>query len=209
MSLIGHWQLNDGSGSTASDVSGNGLDGTINGDPSWVASNLGGALAFDGAENYISVPDDAALRIIGDISILFWMRKDAEAADWARLVGKGESDYRNYGVWEEYDGKRILFQQYDRDNRYQLQLYSASELEIDTWYHVACVLNGATASIYIDGVLDASGTQSGVPPTTSDPLTIGYAEYFDYFSGTLDDIRLYNHALSASEISDIFGAGSP
>jgi len=208
MSLIAQWSLNDGSGNTASDISGNSHDGTLQGNASWVASGLGGAVSFDGTDSYISVPDHPSLRITGDLSIAFWLKKNAEAADWVRLVGKGTQDYRTYGVWAEYSGQRILFQQYDADYRYQLQLYSQAELDVGTWYHVACVAEDTAARIYIDGALDSTGQRSGTPYSTTEPLTIGYG-IFDFLNGEMDDVRLYDHALTGSEVSSIYALGTP
>ena len=97
--LVGHWMLDDGSGTTASDSSGNGNDGTITNnpdfdDPTWIAGpNGGGAMEFYGdtsvygSANHIDCGNDASLDITGPISIALWIRPDADDPE-----GKGSPD---------------------------------------------------------------------------------------------------------------------
>jgi hypothetical protein len=120
--LVGHWPLDEAaSASTAADVAGS-FDGSYLG-ASTRSANVPPAMVgfpdpasrdFSGAGGSVSVPNAAALQFTGDMTIAFWMYKTSEAADWQRLVGKGNSTLRNYGVWEESGaGTRILFQQYN------------------------------------------------------------------------------------------------
>ena len=156
------------------------------------------------------LPDNTATRIAGDISIAFWMRKDTEAGDWVRLVGKGATSPRNYGVWEETgSGRRILFQQRDASFSNIVELYSATDIEVGQWYHVVAVAEGSTARLYIDGQLDAMGSRTGTPVTSADPVTIGHAGFHTFLNGALDDVRVYRRALSDYEAANLFRRGAP
>ncbi|MHC4168510.1 MAG: hypothetical protein ACYSWQ_16280 [Planctomycetota bacterium] len=59
--LVGHWRFDEGSGTTAFDSSGNGNDGTLNGGPNWVVGYLGGALEFDGSDDWVDCGNDPSL----------------------------------------------------------------------------------------------------------------------------------------------------
>jgi PKD repeat protein len=205
--LVAHWTLDDGSGMTAADATGHGNTGTITGGAAWTSGVRGGALSFDGADDYVSVPDAPSLRLTGDCTFAFWMYKTSEAADWQRLLGKGAPNVRNYGLWEEAGaGKRILFQQYAGDGTPILGLFSTTAIEVGAWYHIAGVVSGSTVSLYVNGALDASTVRAGTPGTSADPLTIGYAGYHAKYPGRLDDVRVYSRALSAAEIAALLAS---
>ena len=78
-----------------------------------------------------------------------------------------------------------------------------------TWYHVAAVVRGSNVSLYINGKLDASGKRSIAAPTTTEPLTFGYGGWNDHYPGILDDVRIYNRALTAEEIAKLHSEAIP
>jgi hypothetical protein len=204
--LVAHWTLDEGSANAAHDASGNGHHGTVSGAPQWGEGKSGGALVLNGKDAQVTVPDAPALRIKGDITLAFWVRKDGEIADWQRLVGKGDSSRRTYGVWY-YNGK-LLWQHYNDAGGAVLDLHGTAVLEAGRWYHVACVVSGTQAAIYVDGKQDVAGTRTGEPAVSSDaPLTMGHAGYHSFFPGALDDVRLYRRALSAEEIQSLHALG--
>jgi hypothetical protein len=208
--LLAHWKLDDAIGTAAADVSGNNNTGILLNGPSWTAGTRGGALSFDGVDNSVSVADNPSLRMTGDCTFALWVRKNSEAADWQRLIGKGNPMQRSYGLWEEAGaGKRILFQQYAADGTPIVNLFSNAQLDAGRWYHVACVVSGSAVSLYINGSLNATGIRSGTACTSADPLTLGYAGYHAYFPGLLDEVRVYNKALSSTEIVELATTSTP
>jgi hypothetical protein len=201
--LVAHWNLDDSHGSSALDSSANGNTGTLVNGPAWTQGVSGGALRFDGIDDAVSVTDTSVLRLVGNCTFALWVKKDREVSDWQRLIGKGNPTQRNYGIWEEAGlGKRILFQQYAANGTPIIDLFSASSIEVGSWYHIACVVNGNTVLLYINGKLDATGSRSGIPGTSSDPLTLA-GGFHAPFPGSLDDVRVYARALSASEVAGL------
>ena len=75
--MLGWWRLNEGSGSTASDSSGNNNDGTLVGNPQWVVGVAGSALEFNGTSDFVNCGNDESLDITGPITITCWMRPSA------------------------------------------------------------------------------------------------------------------------------------
>jgi hypothetical protein len=161
-----------------------------------------GCLNFSSATAQVSVPGTAALTITGDFTVAFWMYPNADGTDWQRLVGKGNSLDRTFGVWREPNaGHHILFQQYNAGSAV-INITTAATTPNTAWTHVACRISGTTATVFLNGASSASGTRSGLPSTVvTDPLTFAYAGFHTSFPGRLDDIRVYNRALADSDIS--------
>ncbi|MCD4830861.1 MAG: prepilin-type N-terminal cleavage/methylation domain-containing protein [Anaerohalosphaeraceae bacterium] len=195
--LVGHWKMDDGSGSsTAADSSGNGNNGTlvgINPATDWVTGIIDGALYFDGWRDYVDCGRDSSLDITGDITIALWLRADSfnRTCDIFTKGGRNVS----YSLWLHRTG-RVIFEL----NNSNLVSGAGSELSIGKWHHIAAVRDGTTRKIYIDGQEDVSGTYAPAIGTTTGVLTISRIASFD---GRMDDVRLYNTALSAAEIAQL------
>jgi hypothetical protein len=207
--LVGYWSLNDGAGTQATDSAkiGTPNHGALAGGPAWISGASAGALNFDGVDDKVTVPDAAALRLTTGMTIAFWYRKTAEPGNWTRLVGKGESNSRNYGVWEHpgsADG-RILFQ-YFKSGPLSQSVPSTTHLVLNRWYHVACTWDGTTGRIYLDGVENGAGAMSGAPLTSADSLVFGSYGGTPNMPGALDEVAIYNRALSAAEVAALMSA---
>lgn len=209
---LGHWKGDDG----ATDASGNGHSGTCSAGavtskevPKTRFANPG-SLQLDGMSGIVSIPDAPALRITGDLTIAFWKRKTATVKDWVRLVGKGNGAQRNFGIWEYPDGDgRLKFQIYSAGGQSVLELDSPAGVPLDAWAHVVCTVSVNAAAMYLNGVLVANGTRNGEPGTSADPLTLGHAGFHAAFTGLLDDVRIYDRALSMGEIVYLAGGQGP
>ena len=158
------------------------------------------ALNFDGNDQAV-VPDNTALRIPGDMSVEVWFKIDNHSGGWTRVVGKGASGPRNYGVWYHQDGI-FLFQQYGSGGGTDARFNTA--VQLGQWYHMAAVRGSGTAKLYLNGQLDPSaGTDTSpvtTPSTSTDPVTIGHAGYGYHHKGQIDEVRIWNVARTQSEI---------
>lgn len=199
--LVGHWRMDEGSGTTASDSSGNGLGATLLNGTAWGTGAMGNALAFDGVNDQASVADSSSLRLTNAFTIALRVKKNGEATSASRLVGKGGSSQRSYGVWEAAGSSGKILLQFTTTNGVLRQLTGNRDLALGRWYHVVCTWDGLTGRIYLDGEQDASGTLEGTPITSNAALTFGYAGYLGAFPGSIDDVQLWDRALAASEVS--------
>ena len=204
--LVGWWRLDETAGATAADASGNGHSGTlVNMDPSsdWGAGRVGGALDFDGVNDFVQVANDAALTPANAITVAAWIRPTATMTSYARIASSG-----NY--WEAWhftsspSGSNDLIVWMGNGVRAQT---APNVLRLDEWQHVAFTYDkdaGGTdeVRIYIDGVLAATGDYSAAISPTSQPLWIGSAgnPASNLFTGKMDDVRIYNRALSVTEV---------
>jgi fibronectin type 3 domain-containing protein len=196
--LVGYWKFDEGSGITANDSSGHTNIGTLGAGPSWVEpGKIGpGALQFNAAKNqFVTIPDSTSLDPTNALSITAWVY----ATNWTgnrRVLEKGNSD----------DQYRLLVE--NGVFKFDLTGVGTATTALPPtaqWVHVAGTWNGSTMSIYYNGVLKTSVAAKGTNATTGDALVIGAKNGSgtagDYCQGMLDDVRVYNRALSAAEIS--------
>ena len=92
--LIGYWKFDETSGTSAQDATGNGNDGTLNGDPQWAAGMLGGALEFDGDGDYVDVGDDPIFQITDQITVACWIKVTQFTIDWQAIFTMGDDSWR-------------------------------------------------------------------------------------------------------------------
>ncbi|MDB6067149.1 MAG: type sorting protein [Pedosphaera sp.] len=195
--LVGYWKFDENSGITAADSSGNKNTGTLASGPTWTAPGKVGtsALTFNSAnQQFVTVSDSASLDGTNGLTICAWVN----AVNWTgnrRVLQKGNND-------NQY---RLLAE----NNVFKFDLSGVAALTTTlpssgTWVHVAGTWNGSTMAIYYNGVLRTSISTTGTVATTTDALTIaaknGSGAAGDYMLGSLDDVRVYNRALSPSEI---------
>lgn len=169
------------------------------------------SFSFDGVSGMVTVPDAPGLRVTSDFTVAFWKRKVAVTNDWVRLVGKGDGAQRTFGLWE-FPGaeNRIKFQIYNNGGGSVLDIDSNVAIPLNTWAHITAVVSVNAAALYIDGKPVATGLRTGDSANGPHPLTFGHAGYHGFFAGQLDEIRLYNRALSMSEIVYLAGGnGAP
>ena len=213
--LIGYWPLNELSGMTTADVSGNGNDGTLTNmtGAEWTTGKIGGALTFDGIDDEIIIPDDDALDGVNRLTISFWIYPTVVDGNPRGPISKRvqyTSEY-SYGVFP-YGGNHINVDIDGNNNRFACP----ATLQANHWYHVAVVFDGTVpaagrVSVYLNGVLDCTRYEASASiPNTNSNLVIGhlFGNSSGFFAGTIDDVRLYGIALSESEIQALYGMGN-
>jgi hypothetical protein len=181
----------------AKDESGFGNNGTVNG-ATLTADRVGqpnSAYHFDGVDDYIRTADSPSLNLTGNLSIAAWIRP-TRASFGVPII------FSNMLEVSPHDGYQLRFASGGgvRFMSGDISLFGSKVVPLNTWTHVAATLSGATARIYINGVLDVSGTV-GVPTSSSVAQTIG-ASYspFYFFQGEMDEVRIYNRALANTEV---------
>ncbi|HUU16920.1 MAG TPA: LamG domain-containing protein [Sedimentisphaerales bacterium] len=202
--LVAWWKLDDGSGTTAVDSSGNGHNGTLVGDTSWVDGIDGGALAFDGDGDYVDIGKDPDFDIKNQITVSAWIKVNAFDRDWQAIVAKGDRAWRlqrNTGDRTlEFACSGLVAPGTDWG-----QIYGNTDVNDGHWHHVAGVYDEEKLYLYIDGNLDASAVAPGTIRVNDEPVYIGENSQTPnrFWNGLIDDVRIYSYALSAEEISEI------
>ena len=210
--LVGWWTLNE-LGSTAYDYSGNGNDGTIYGA---VLTNgkSGGALSFDGIDDYIKVSDDDVFNM-DDYTIEMWVYNEAGDDSWPTLINRHSQTTGGPGFWWSYttgtDESQINFQYTDGSGYHAVNW--PNTLSKDSWTHIAFVFDESSEEVdlFINGASQGiKSTPNALPVTSGD---IYFGEYQGSSSsrysllGNLDEIKIYNRILSSTEIHQNYQAG--
>ena len=214
-SLVGWWRFEEGSGSIAYDSSGYDNDGTLNGDPNWVAGREGlYALDFDADGDYVNVPDiDGSLDIDSNLTIAAWVRLNSVGAH-ATIVNKqpsgtaGDNYPGNYTFFVRSSTGMLRLAHQTTTGTTSQYYESTTAVSVGDWDHVAVTLvEGDSVKFYIDGSPAGTSPQSATWGILNDePLRIGVRkDMANGFNGRMDDVRIYNRALSEANIADIAG----
>ncbi|MBS3144043.1 IPT/TIG domain-containing protein [Candidatus Woesearchaeota archaeon] len=210
-SLVGHWKFDDtvGVSDPAIDSSIYNLPGTCASGacPSYLSASgqLNGAYDFDGTNDELTVADDDLLDLTTQGTIMAWIKRDS--SKWHGIIAKGNVPNHAYEI-EVTPG-----------NRFNCRVgggnfaSSTTTIAVNTYYHIACTWNAGTLRLYVNGVLEQ--TVAGIPnaPANSGALHIGSwppasGPDWDWMDGKIDDVRIYNRGLSASEIQTAMGTST-
>jgi hypothetical protein len=197
--LVAHYAFEN----DTADSSGNGLDGTIIGDATFVDGVKGMALDFNG-DDYVDCGGVAEFSFTDAMTVSTWVNIRSRTTAWMTIVAKGENAWR-LAVNNETTGIHYAF---SGGTRGWQAANTATELAFDEWYHVAATYDtNVGALVYIDGVLDASNPNLDGIDTNGLPLLLGENPEATgrLFDGILDEVMLYDRALSKEEI--LFLAG--
>jgi len=210
--LVGSWNMDEGTGTTAYDGSDEGNDGTLIGGPKWTADSpplAGGAgggssLQFDGVDDYVQ--NSTLSNQLQNTSYVVYVRS---ASINSGIFGFGFGSKYENSLRIDGDGK-AHFYYYDGAVR---DVISSSVINDNNWHQICVSINSTTVSIYVDGIYENSLVAT---PNQSVPdFRIGMTRYYDgggvtiYFNGTIDSVRIYNRALSAEEVRYHYNHGGP
>lgn len=180
-----------------------------------VVTGICNARLFDGnSADYITVKDynspnaaDNTLRIAGkNMTVEAWVKWDGHGGDWQRIVGKGDPNKRNYGLWMK--PSEWLFQIYDGlGGMCNVSDTGAANAPDEKWHYLAGTYDGSNIKIYLDGKKIAESGCNITPATSADPLTIGYAGYHAPFSGIIDEVTVSKATKSGTDIQARFDQG--
>lgn len=202
--LVLYLAFNEGTGKTTKDLSENGNDGQIH-DAKWVDGKFGKALEFDGTKAYVEVPNNKSLNITKAVTVEFWINPGGPFTSYSGIVHKGTANAdrpNNYDLqtWSGNDKIQLVYSHAGNNNEWHPTdtIFSPNK-----WYHVAGVidpLGSKKMSLYVNGELDGEkGVASEEMQLTDNPLWI-CRRHDAFFNGILDEVVIYNRALTEDEI---------
>jgi PKD repeat protein len=199
--LVAAYSFDEGSDTTVTDVSGQGNHGTLT-EATWTTQGkFGAALVFNGTTSWVTVPDAPSLDLTTGMTLEAWVYPTVTLTGWRPVIQKEGP--------EGQDGVAYFLQANSDVNQPAIGMFINSEeilyghtrLVAGSWTHLAATYDGTWQRLYINGVEVAQRVQTGLIASSSSALRIGGDSVWkQYFQGRIDEVRIYNRALSVSEI---------
>jgi hypothetical protein len=208
--LVAEWHFDEGSGVSVEDTSVNTNNGTlVNMDATvWVTGKNGTALQFDGVDDYVDCGNDASLDITDAITIELWLNPNVagEGVTNAAPVCKAEAEVDwSWQLRYNAPGGYMGFQ-FNGDPEGSTWVSVNQNLTPGDWYHVAGTFDGTTLRCYLNGIETDTNLLSAIKGGNA-TLFIGQDGWGNIFNGVVDEVKIYNRALSAEEIEEDYDAG--
>lgn len=206
--IIGIWLLENDAGGFTEDSSGNGHDGEIIGNIEVVNAKFGKGFEFEGAlGNYVSIPHDESLNL-SEFTITYWCNMGVSGS-WQipvlKVDGAASGAQRNVDFQTGPEGGAVSVYFSQGANQWRGAI-GETVISDEEWHHIAGSYDLDRLLLYVDGVLDGEGDHDGKPDFMDDPFMIGSGEIWP-FLGIIDDVGIFNKALSADDIAKIMDNG--
>src|SRR6266540_2413754 len=199
--LVAYWKFDEGTGTTAADSSGNGNTGTLANGPSWTSGIAGNALYFDGTDDNVTVADSNSLDLTNSFTFSAWVNPASAFTDFRSILAKNYKYYLYASSTGFCGDGSALGGFYEVMDTVACQ---PSSLPVNTWTHLTLTYNGSVLTLYRNGGAVATANVSGTLSHSTGTLQIGASEYGEYFQGLIDEVRVYNRALTNTEIQTIY-----
>jgi hypothetical protein len=197
--LVADYGFNENQGTTVADASGRGNTGTVTQTAWTTAGRIGNALVFNGMTSWVTVPDAAALDLTTGMTLEAWVFPTAALSGWVGVLSKEQSNSVSYFLYARSTGPPAqgVFTAGNEE-----VLSGTTALQANTWTHLAATYDGAVQRLYVNGVQVSTRNQTGSIAVSTQPLRIGgNAIYGEWFTGRIDEVRIYSRALTQPEIA--------
>jgi hypothetical protein len=210
--------MDEGTGMKATDSSGKGNDGTLFNNPTWITGIKDGALEFHGTGfvggggDYISITSNATLDISGPLTIALWIRPGADDPEGKGTSGgetapmaKADQNMSPSWSWQVrygWGGAPQPYMAFTFNTTPRAWAFVGKKLTQNEWCHIAGTFDGTTLKCYLNG-LQTDSTAMGPITKSSTPVLIGSDGWGCDWIGAIDDVQMYNHALSADDVATL------
>ena len=192
-SIVHHWKMDEGSGSTVADSQGS-LSGSLNGSYSWTSSSKFNDYAIDFSGGYINLGSDT--NSSSGVTFTCWVHLDSVNGSGVFSLDSSGASYYLFGT----DSSSLTFGYRSNGNNPGASISAST----GTWIHVACKYSGGTIYIYKNGSQVASDSSGDAQDQDRNYHEIGRQNQDRPMDGIIDDFRIYDTALSESQINDIY-----
>ena len=195
--LVAAYSFSEGAGTSVTDVSGHGNTGTI-GSATWTtAGKYGMALVFNGTSAKVSVPDAASLHLATAMTLEAWVNPSTVTSAWRDVVYKGNDNYFLMATTTQSGapGGGGIF------GSANVTAFGTAALPVNVWTHLATTYDGAALRTFVNGSQVSSLARTGTIASSTNPLELGGDSIFgQFFKGVIDEVRIYNVALTPAQI---------
>ena len=206
--LVASYGFEEGTGTTTGDATGNGHQGTLSGATWPSAGKNGNGISFDGSSDWVTVNDANDLDLTTGMTIEAWVFPTTTNSVWRTVIAKDDGNNLAYAMQANSTAGRP----YGLVTTGGEQLAQGpAALPVNTWCHLATTYDGAAVRLYVNGALvDHQDRRPGSITTSGSPLHFGGNQGLgEWFQGRMDDIRVYNRALAATELQTDMNTAVP
>jgi hypothetical protein len=203
--LVGWWKFDETEGTVASDSSGNGNDGNLTNGPNWTAGKIGGALSFDGVDDYVDLGYSNIFHDVSECTVSIWLSVLSESSTWREIItleGVQAIGIKNTGQFHLNTGN---------GSSWDGGLNTNLTLDLSHWYSLTISRDSNGAKLFIDGNLDVFSNLHRSTGTANHRVLIGAKKQsggvVNYTKGYFDDLRIYHRALSTMEVKALYELG--
>ncbi len=209
--LLGWWKFDEGAGTAAGDASGNGNEGTLRGSPQWIVGQLSGALSFNGSASYVEIPHSTVFDSPSQLTLAAWVNPTV-LADWCGVITFGINN-SPYALQTWSSGAIRLSMNWGSvpggtgGGSYDS---TAGVTKANQWQHIAATYDGTTIRWYVNAKPVAEMAAAVTIGSLDESVIIGadFPGGDEYFTGGIDDPRIYSKALPEAALADVmFGRG--
>jgi hypothetical protein len=198
---IAAYNFNENLGTVINDLSGNSNTGSIF-QALWNPSGkFGSALSFDGSNDYVSVPDANSLDLTNRMTLEAWVRPTGSSA-WQTIMLKENGSELAYAMYSRENTNRPSgWVRINPTTGSSTSVTGTTGLALNAWTHLATTYDGTNMRMYVNGTLVGTKARTGTMYNSTGPLKFGgNAVWGEFFTGQIDEVRVYNRALTQPEI---------
>jgi Concanavalin A-like lectin/glucanases superfamily len=200
------YHLSEGSGTTTADAWGShtGTLGTsASNRPAWTTGYAGGALDFDGSNDFVSSPDTNDLDL-NHFTLMAWVRPTSLGSTWRTIIFKNGVTREQYALYVSAGNSKPSVWASDPSggSTAEVGVNCSSSVSTNTWVHVAGTYDGSNLKIYKDGVLCGTQALTGTIPASTGDLTLGNSGnlYPEKLVGKIDEVKMFDGAMTQTQI---------
>jgi len=204
---VGTWPFNEGRGTVAHDYSEHHDDGSLEGLVQWTQGRFQGGLSFNGNAAAVVVPNSRSLEPAA-VSVSAWVNSSASPGSYKYIVAKGASACQaaSYGLYTGVKGGLEFYVSTNQGLSWTLSPDAGQSVWNGQWHNVVGTYDGSTVRLYVDGQQVGSGAPDTAPiayglPTSNDLMIGDYRGCSLDFSGSIDEVKIFDRALEPLEIA--------
>ncbi|MEV4285413.1 LamG-like jellyroll fold domain-containing protein [Nonomuraea bangladeshensis] len=208
--LVAAYGMNEGAGTTVGDSSGQHNTGAAT-DTTWANGKHGKALSFNGTSSWVTVPHARSLRLTNTLTLSAWVQP-ATVAGWRTVLSKENTNGHSYGLYASYGGNPLGWLENATTSK---SVVGDDPLPVNQWSHLAVTYNGSIVTLYLNGTQIDQTPMTGNLADNGGVLRLGGNNIWldEFYSGLIDDVRIYNRVQTAAEIQTDMntpvGSGAP